>query len=133
VIIGCGRPTPAPPTPTPIPGYVGGEERFAYDSFIQYYKDEFHDCISGYIRDPECFSGVDLDYPGIAIYVGDGIWRFHIQTFDVDISDLNNQPVYYDEEVVEARSLPDRTWEDMCTDRTYMDYEEDYNFYIPDE
>src|SRR5687768_9633540 len=115
VIAGCGSVEPTPvPTATPIPGYVGGEEDFAYGSFIEFYKTKIVDCTWD-PYEPEYVRLVDVDYPGIAVYVGNGIWRFHIQTYLVDADRVVEQT--YEEEVVQIRSLPDRTWEDLCTKR----------------
>ena len=121
--------TPAPtpqPTPTSIPGYVGGEEKYALASFSEYYTSALNWCLSreesrsiGY--------GVDDESPGEAVYVGDGIWRFRIHLIKYDES--CGQPCETSEEkFVETRSLPDRTWERVCySEEEYDAMEEESN------
>lgn len=113
-IAGCGTPPTPEPTPTSIPGYVGGEEEFAYGSFIEYYKVEIDDCNWDDWIEYDVVAGVNEEYQGTAVYVGDAVWRFHIQTWWF-IPDRNEEVEYnYEEEMIEVRSLPDRTWDNVC-------------------
>lgn len=128
LLVACGSSTPTPaPTPTPIPGFVGGEEPEAYTSFIEYYKEEIGDCYD----DPrlgDVVYFVSNKHPGRGVYVGDGIWRFHIQIGVEDVSDRIDDATY-SEKLVEIRSRPDRTWDNVCNpyDPREEDYEPDYS------
>jgi hypothetical protein len=131
----CGSPDPTPtpvPTPTPIPGFVGGEEEFAYASFVEFYKEEVDDCY----WNPDDYASqtsLDEDYSGTAAYVGDGVWRFHVQIYTVYGDTYEDAEYTYEEELVEIHSLPDRTWENICTRRDYRDdYDDRYDHLVPD-
>lgn len=108
VTAGCGSPLPPP---TPIPGYVAGEEKFAYTSFIEFYEGEIEICNIRTVRENGREESIEEGYPGTAAYVGDGIWRFHIQ---VRVYYRGDDFATLAEEMVERRSLPDRTWEARC-------------------
>jgi hypothetical protein len=139
IVVATATPTPRPaPTATPIPGFVAGEEEYAYDSFVAYYED----CLWA-PDDPYDGAGVSDDYPGKAVYVGDGIWRFYVETYIVFVygggEDWEEEYTYY-EEMVETRSLPDRTWENVCSRFAELDdrpdpadYAEHYDDYAVEE
>ena len=112
-------PTSIPvPTETPIPGYLEGEEEAAYPSFLGYYQEKASYCHSN--PDEYIQAQVDEEYPGKAIYVGDGIWRFYIQVFTRYVHAIGGGEFYFEEwdskeEILDVRSLSDRTWEYSCT------------------
>lgn len=76
----------------------------------------------------EALTNVDKTYRGHAVYVGDGIWRFYV---GIEWYDVPTEEVSYDERVVQAHSLPDRTWQDMCDPNSWQrDYQaEEDQFY----
>ena len=116
LITGCNStPTPSP-TATPIPGYVGGEEAEAYSSFIQYYDKEIVECYDrpSVYGEPDYAHYVDHKYPGKAVYVGAGIWRFHIQIKEQELVQYDPPAPTYSEKMIEVQSLADRTWANIC-------------------
>src|SRR5215204_2347183 len=103
LVSGCG-PSPTPePTPTPIPGYVAGEEEYAYASFIEYYTVEIEDCYFDDWISNDVVAGVDEDYQGKAVYVGDSIWRFYLQTWWMIPDPSQEEEFHYEEKMIEVR------------------------------
>jgi len=144
LLVSCGSQTatPAPPTPTPIPAYVAGEEDLAYESFIDYYKEncwEFFELSNG----DGISSGIDTSYEGRAVYVGDSMWRFRFRikrTYIELVGDTGREePMEPEEATLTVRSLPDGSWKDVCSgprqrsETDFLDDQRDYEPYIPDE
>lgn len=136
LLVACGSSAPptSSPTPTPIPGFVGGEEPEAYASFIEYYHTEINDCYDDPHFDNNFVYFISDKSPGRGVYVGDGIWRFHIQVGVEDVSDRIDDATY-SEKLVEIRSRSDRTWDNVCNpyDPRQEDYEPDYYQEEPEE
>lgn len=131
-IAGCGSTTPtAVPIPTPIPGFVTGEEKEAYTSFVKFYSEEVVDCTWDKYMDINVATSLDTNYPGKAIYVGDGIWRFYVRLAEVDTS-VEDYDATYEEKIVDWRSLPDRTWENKCERKWHHLMDKDYEPELPE-
>lgn len=115
--------TPPPTaTPTPFPSYVAGEETFAFDSYMTFFRLKVKEgCIRPHYDETAYGHGFSSKYePGRATYLGDGYWRFRIALFNAyeygydaehGVPDIRES---YFEGTYEVRSLSGSTWGYDC-------------------
>lgn len=137
IVFPTATPTPSPtpepiPTSTPIPGYVAREEALAYASFATFYD---QDCAKVALFPDEEYGeefldiSIDLSQPGWGVYIGDGLWRFHIiekhKWFVLSTDNVVQvTSISYEEETVTATSLADGTWNanEVCPYAGFADF-----------